>query len=753
MEQPAEYLRGAPSSAAQPATPCQEQSFCRFAFYNIGWQSTDKKRAPANLARLMSTICQRKTVHAFGISEVFNIAHDYEHQRRQEIMKLILDELNADSAAQPVWIGKADVHYIFVWNTDALTCLLYEVISCGIQEQGERKAQYFQFVTVMGGETLHVFHNHSPSSDLRNLTIGRRKRICSTFWHHAARKSSAAQPAVLFSGDFNCSPVEWGACFTDLIKTQSARRTVQICRARPMGGHKGDNAIAINVLATQETSGFGVSWQSKSEAFSDDHDVVLVPLHWGNHRESKNSAAQPVSRSVRIDARPTRAEKEMHSRTGKELKLEHYCEPHGTNPPYDDSQCNETSVGVSLAQTATGHAAPATVGVPLVFPWASAAPATAYDKHETPKSSAAQPASSSTALPPALEQSSIDSECATDANATSPEHGDAHHSPDQDRTTPPAVSDEIDDSDFDGSEYPIRQLSWPDTDEDIISVAPSLSLPSVDTPLYNDLLEKLSASGDAESIDTLADLFIFGKLKYKKPHGSAEQPAQTSNDPYSLGLRVEHLLNVTLTQRSHQIARLAIRKDPRAKSPDTLVFSRGDMREVMNAWRQQPQTWMDPASLTKVNAMTTKQDYHQACKRRFNTMLFELFGNKSLVETLIRIPICSAAQPASVLSTFAKAWHNVKDSPQVCTARENSQKQVKPRLSKQIYELGMMMKRGQWIADWVAADWDNWYRLSAADQHLWVEYERGSLKRQMAELKAQQQPKFPGIAQSLMPEL
>ena len=136
-------------------------------------------------------------------------------------------------------------------------------------------------------------------------------------WHHVAKKSSAAQPAVLFGGDFNCSPLEWGACFKALMKTQSARRTVQICRARPTGGHKGDNAIAINVLATQETSGFGVSWQSKAEAFSDAHDVVLVPVHWGHRRESKNSAA-----------RPTRAEKEIHSRTGKELKLEHYCKPH-----------------------------------------------------------------------------------------------------------------------------------------------------------------------------------------------------------------------------------------------------------------------------------------------------------------------------------------------------------------------------------------------------------------------------------------
>jgi hypothetical protein len=201
-------------------------------------------------------------------------------------MKIILDELNADSAAQPVWIGKADVHYIFVWNTNVLTCLLYEVISCGIKQQGERKAQYFQFVIIselwmaLDGDTLHVIHNHSVSSTSRKLTVDRRKQICSTCWLHVANKSSAAQPAVVFGGGFNCSPFQWTLCFTELLGTQSARRTVQICRSRPEGGNKADNAIAINVRAVQETSGFGRSWQSKKEAFSDGHDVVLVPIKW-----------------------------------------------------------------------------------------------------------------------------------------------------------------------------------------------------------------------------------------------------------------------------------------------------------------------------------------------------------------------------------------------------------------------------------------------------------------------------------------
>ena len=195
----------------------------------------------------------------------------------------------------------------------------------------------------------------------------------------------------------------------------------------------------------------------------------------------------------------------------------------------------------------------------------------------------------------------------------------------------------------------------------------------------------MSSTGDEDIMEKLADLFIFDKLKYKQPHSSAEQPAQNIDDPYLLGLRVEHLLSVTDTQRAKQIARLASRGDPRAEALNALVFQREDMTETMNAWRGQPQTWMDPQSLQRVNAMMSQQEYHQACKSKFDTMLFQLFGNKALVELLVRFPICSAAQPASVLKSFAKDWQNIKDSPMACKAREDSQQKMEPRLSKQIY--------------------------------------------------------------------
>ena len=197
--QPAEYLRGVglPGSAAQPATQRQERCFCRLASYNIGWQSADRSRDPATLARLVSTICHTKSVHAFGISEVFGIEEHDLHEERQRIMNRILCELNADSAAQPahssndqvacldrpVWKGFADVHYIFVWNTTVLDLLHYEVISCGVREHPYRKAQYFQFAyRGLGGETLHLVHNQSVLSQAQALTETTQDNL----WHFLA---------------------------------------------------------------------------------------------------------------------------------------------------------------------------------------------------------------------------------------------------------------------------------------------------------------------------------------------------------------------------------------------------------------------------------------------------------------------------------------------------------------------------------------------------------------------------------------
>ena len=58
----------------------------------------------------------------------------------------------------------------------------------------------------------------------------------------------------------------------------------------------------------------------------------------------------------------------------------------------------------------------------------------------------------------------------------------------------------------------------------------------------------------------------------------------------------------------------------------------------------------------------SQQARHQKIKSAFSTMLFELFGNKSLTDACIRFPVCSAEQPAYVLKQFGEAWEAAKDS-------------------------------------------------------------------------------------------
>ena len=281
--------------------------------------------------------------------------------------------------------------------------------------------------------------------------------------------------------------------------------------------------------------------------------------------------------------------------------------------------------------------------------------------------------------------------------------------------------------------------------------APSLILPSPETPLYNALLEKLSNIGDENLMESLGDFFVFDKLKFKKPYGSAEQPAAETDDPYLLGLRIEHLLAVAHEQRSKHLARLTSRYDARAKLPHSLVFNANDMKETMNSWRHQPERWMQKQSLQIVNDIENPQAYHQALKSRFSAMLFELFGNRALVELFIRFPICSAEQPAWLLKNFVEAWENFRDTPEASRARETSPKNEtgEARLSKQIYKSRQRQKRAQWVADWVAEDWNNWYQLSQADQTLWIEHNDGTIRRQIADLRERQEPRFLGAAEKL----
>ena len=199
----------------------------------------------------------------------------------------------------------------------------------------------------------------------------------------------------------------------------------------------------------------------------------------------------------------------------------------------------------------------------------------------------------------------------------------------------------------------------------VVQPAAKLAIPTPNTPLYSALIAKLADSDNPAIFTSLASLCLSGNLRNKPPAISTALPEYFCLEPYSLGMRVETLLQTTLEQRELHIARLRDRGDRRAHGKDYLIFHDNDMKEIMKTWKQQPEKWMRKKTLQKLDTYSRRQACHQKTKGSFNTMLFELFGNKALVEMCIRYPICSAAQPASILADFSIAYQEAHDSAEL----------------------------------------------------------------------------------------
>ena len=292
---PAEFVAGA---SLQPPGSCKDLTappdgycaFYRLAFYDIGWKISSKERrhTMVNLGKEICDIVRDKGVDAIGISQVFDLRQVNHWQKRQGIMKHLLRGLNS-SAAQPAWTGQCDGHYIFVWNSSRLMLKTAEYISCGIAGDDWRKAQYlrFQHAEEQIGAPLHICHCNSPDY-YNELNDQRRQTIFQTLWAHVLRRerdeaaASAVQPVAVFGGNYNLTYWNWATVLKQAKDTQASRHSVQICRSKTMPRDPGDRAIVFNALALQEESGCGKSYKrhGKPDAFSDHHDVVLVPVCW-----------------------------------------------------------------------------------------------------------------------------------------------------------------------------------------------------------------------------------------------------------------------------------------------------------------------------------------------------------------------------------------------------------------------------------------------------------------------------------------
>ena len=197
--------------------PVGYSEYHRLSFYNISWNAKSNKpwHTMNGLAIEICEMVHDKCIDAVGICGVFDLRDDPMvcrnpmaercnpmAERRPDIMEHIVSKLNS-GAERPTWKGKSDGHYIFVWNSNRLLLTTYNYISCGIEEHPWRMAQYLQFQPAESHYhspvSLHVCHNHSPTSKNGKLTYDRAKRIFVALWDHVMKSAHDEQCCLITS--------------------------------------------------------------------------------------------------------------------------------------------------------------------------------------------------------------------------------------------------------------------------------------------------------------------------------------------------------------------------------------------------------------------------------------------------------------------------------------------------------------------------------------------------------------------------
>ena len=84
------------------------------------------------------------------------------------------------------------------------------------------------------------------------------------------------------------------------------------------------------------------------------------------------------------------------------------------------------------------------------------------------------------------------------------------------------------------------------------------------------------------------------------------------------------------------------------------------MRNIMNAWRADHDSWMDQKTKTKYWACKEQQDWHGVEKQAFSRYLHQLSGCKFLLRVLVELPLISKHVQDDpnqvVLNKFLARW-------------------------------------------------------------------------------------------------
>ena len=519
-------------------------------------------------------------------------------------------------------------------------------------------------------------------------------------------------PVAVFGGDFNCSKAQWTMCLSTETHTETSRKKVQQCTSSANPTEEGDRALVFNAFAAQEDSRWGKNYpraDKRYKPFTDTHDVVIVPIRW-KHRPQcgtgKRAATPTTSPNTSLEPMQTAPDPEVESQPvppSEAASRAEECVSTSRDPQYIRN-LRSFSNSASISNTSwTNPQLP--------------------DRGPT-SSSAEQPASTTCA---------DKEDDADDASLR------------ETFTTSISLSNAGSDSPASlAGSYTPCMLHPGDADVHMQNEAPSLALPSLDTPLYSDLLRKLCHTEDHNILNVMERLFMFDKVKKINSHSNAAQLADMEGDCYERGRRIEHLLYLTSQQRHKHLVRLSERRDRRSRNPHGLVFTDKDMQEIMNRWRNRPEKW----SNKYYDPTLTTEERHRRIHANFNAFLFQIFGCKALVEMCIKFPICSADQPAFLLKKFTNDWLEWRGSPErdVLQKRYEKKGEYHTRPSHEIWLLTQRYAAAKQVYEELQRNWNTWWHVTQDQRTLYYEFESGAITKQIQELQIQQQEKFPGAA-------
>ena len=247
------------------------------------------------LARELGDLIRGERLNSLFVSEIFGIRDGNNIARNigDRICRRLNTPLVGQQQRNPqFWRFYSFRHYICFYDS---LCGFFHLeqtcLSCGLPSNTDREAQYIQ-VSHRGTPTIHIVHNHSPSSKAQKVLKDSQKKTIATnlvcevggriagitkdqaakqLREGTSRLLNESAHILVLGGDFNCDESHWITFFKEEAVFEHLQKYVRICESHAQALH-GDTAVVFNADVMKTESRYGKSFGG----FSDSHDAVPV---------------------------------------------------------------------------------------------------------------------------------------------------------------------------------------------------------------------------------------------------------------------------------------------------------------------------------------------------------------------------------------------------------------------------------------------------------------------------------------------